>query len=176
MKWEEVQAYARHILYTKYKDYNDELLGEAYLAFTKAHDTFDPLKASFLTHFKYTLLGHLKDYYKYSGNLIYIPVNRLEEVDYKYTSFDAPLRVDDDMTVADIIPAPVETSDDHLRTWIIDEMASMYPKSSKGIQRAIVALREHMTDDKQPPRALRTEISNLKAKLRERYVIYTMTN
>lgn len=176
MKWEEVQAYARHILYTKYKDYDDELLGEAYIAFKKAESTFDPLKASFLTHFKHTLIGHLKDVFKYSGSVIHIPVDKKSDVVYKYTSFDAPIGEDGTLTIGDTIASTVESPDDILYVWIMDQMALMYPKASKGTQRAIIALREQMSCDKQPPRALRTEVSNLKAKLRERYVDYNMTN
>jgi len=177
MKWNEVQAYARHILYTKYKDYNDELLGESFIAYTKALETFDPLKASFLTHFKYTLLGHLSDYHKYNDNLIHIPRNKLADVEHKYIGFDSPIGdTSNAMTFGDTIAYAPQSTDDDLVAWILDQLTSMYPHASKPVQSAIKALKHNVISGEPIPRKLRTQVCNLRIELRNRYVKYVMEN
>ncbi len=166
--WNEVEALIRKIVWDKYR-VTDEYLSEMWLAYTKACETYDPLKAQFTTHLRHTVLGHFADYFKYNSRLVHIPVDHQKTESHSYVSFDTPITENGEVTLGDIIASPHETSSDALEAWILEELASMYPSQSKGRQKALKAIQREITDGEKPPRSLRTEISAMKRKIFDIY-------
>lgn len=87
IEWKSIEKLTYKILYTEYHDYDLALLGEAYLAFDKAKNGFDPEKnPNFLTYYAACLRGHLNTYKQYNSELIHIPLLKRKENHHNYKS------------------------------------------------------------------------------------------
>jgi hypothetical protein len=165
--WSDVERLCRKIVWDRYHVDTDEYLGLMFIAYKEACETFDPLKASFNTHLRWTLLGTFSNHFNYDCSLIHIPVLVDEKV--SCISYDAPVSSDSELTYADMLASPSESSEDALVAFFLDECASLYPNVASGLQKAIKALVAEIKHGDVPPRKLRTEMCNLRKILMDRY-------
>lgn len=105
--WQSVESLAKYLLWKQWHDCDNTLLGEAYIAYTKAIIGFDESKGNtFATYFANCMSRHINNYVRYHSSVVHVPV--LSEDVVTITSIDAPV-TPEGFTLADII-----ASDDNI--------------------------------------------------------------
>lgn len=163
--WNSISKLAYKILFETYKDYNYELLSDAYIAWDKAVKSYDPSKGAFTTHYAMTLRGHISDMYKYSG-LVHIPVNKKKTELYSTTSLDTPINESGD-TLGDILIS--ETDDSIDLTDKINKVIKISENKTGKLKESLNHIINKLKDDEYIiPRSERCNIYNARQFIKER--------
>lgn len=107
--WASVESLAKWQLCKCWHDYDNTLLGEAYIAYTKAIIGYDATKGiTFATYFANCMRRHIDNYLRYHSSVVHVPVAS----EYKLTmqSLDAPV-TPDGLALTDIIAGEQESGD-----------------------------------------------------------------
>lgn len=95
--WDSVVSLAYRILMKDFKLINpDDLIGEAYLAFSKSIETYKPeANTKFSLYFGNMLRWHMYNYYRYNhdGKIVHIPVDKYNEEKDAYVQLNLDAKI-----------------------------------------------------------------------------------
>lgn len=108
MEWNDIAGLAHKMLNDEYHDLERKWLGEAYIAYTKARNSFDSNKGiKFTTYFAQCFRYHMIEVFRYQGHLVHIPLGQRKDVKLVTKSIDQPID-EEGNTLADMMATPEE--------------------------------------------------------------------
>lgn len=168
--WADVEKLAFWILKRRFRMHNAyEWIGEAYIAYDTALQTYDPTKGKFSVHYTWVLIGRITNLINYS-DLVHIPLMKRDTHTHSYVGYDDPICDDSNMTIAETIAANPEDEDEDMVLYrtVLDLLADMRAIATPIQQKYWDILRDCIINDMPYPLEYRQQISRLNVRLKEK--------
>lgn len=175
MEWNEVEMLAHWVLKKRFKLVNtDDLIGEAYICYTKCIEKYRPEYNNFSTYYRTCLEGHIKDYLKYNSRLVHVPVNKARSGEETYSvGIDEPIGASKDggeaITLLDVLASDDEAEDaedKEMAKWL-SHLDDIYESLKPSEQKVVPYFKRFIMDGTAVPRAYSTAGSKIRTKLLE---------
>lgn len=169
--WESVVSLAYKILMKDFKLINpDDLIGEAYLAFSKSIETYKPESGTkFSLYFANMLRWHMYNYYRYNhvGQIVHIPVDKYKDEKEAYIQLNLDAKVgegEDAKSLHELIEGNMNISVNNLSTF--DKLVPKnLTKTWEIYKRSIIAgetMYAYCTQEKIPINEMKIYLINVK--------------